>query len=991
MAQLVRAADWRGHPLGPIKGWSQPLRFALNLCLGSNIPTAIYWGPELIMLYNDPWARVLADRHPDALGRPAQAIWADIWNIIGSQLSGVMETGQGFSAYNRMLPIQSGGEPRETYWNYSFTPIRDEYGKVVGILHQGNETTQTVVSQQLRVAEIERFRELVDQAPGAIALLHEPGHVFELANEAYCELTGRHDLIGRSVGEVLPETKRQGFVDLLDRVISTGEAYRGDSVPIEFDRGPDRPPERRILDFLYQPLIDSSGKVTDIFIEANDVTEKIEAVEALREANETQRFVHALSEHQRDLDSAETVMDFTARAIARQIGADRAGFLRVTEPDEQLDFPAGWTNERLPVLAGSVAADSISPLALGRFRRGDTLVVHDVERQSDLVGRARLGLSPAGIAVPLMRGGRWVASLYVSQAAPREWRQDEIALVEAVAETTWDSVERVEAVKALRESESKFRAITNSIDHMVWSTRPDGYHDFYNDRWYEFTGVPYGSTDGERWNGVFHPEDQPRAWRLWQHCLETGEPYHIEYRLRHHDGEYRWVLGRAQPMRDDSGAITRWFGTCTDIQEIVDAREVLARSREELEEAIGERTRQLMDAEAKLRQAQKMEAVGQLTGGIAHDFNNMLAVVIGALDLMQRRIERGEGDVRRYVAAAQDGAERAASLTRRLLAFSRQSPLAPQSIDVAAMVDGMADLLTRTLGESIRVETAIDADSWSVIADPSQLENSIVNLAVNARDAMPLGGLVRIAATNCRMDETQCAGRDLPPGDYVEICVSDTGCGMAEAVAARAFDPFFTTKEVGKGTGLGLSQIFGFARQSGGDVRIDSEPGEGTSIRLLLPRDRRAAHRGGDARVQPGPATGGSETVLLVEDEDRVRAYSAEALRDLGYTVLEAGDGGEALRIIAGGAEPDLLFTDVIMPGMTGRALAEQAHRRLPGLKLLYTSGYTRDAMDQARSIEPAALVLPKPFGVNDLARAIRHALDEAPVNKSVDAEALDD
>ncbi|MCR5870805.1 ATP-binding protein [Sphingomonas sp. J344] len=335
---------------------------------------------------------------------------------------------------------------------------------------------------------------------------------------------------------------------------------------------------------------------------------------------------------------------------------------------------------------------------------------------------------------------------------------------------------------------------------------------------------------------MFHPDDQARAWEVWRGCLATGAPYHIEYRLRHHSGVYRWVLGRAQAVRDENGTITRWFGTCTDIQDIVDAREVLARSRHELEQAVEERTGQLMIAEERLRQAHKMEAVGQLTGGIAHDFNNMLAVIIGSLDMLERRIAQGATDLDRYIVAAKDGATRAAALTQRLLGFARQQPLAPVALDINALVSGMIDLLMRTLGEKVTVETRLQSQLATALADPNLLENVILNLSVNARDAMPDGGRLTIETANETLDAAAAGELGLAPGDYVALTVADTGSGMSDEVAARAFDPFFTTKGVGKGTGLGLSQVFGFARQSGGHVAIDTAPGRGTRVTLLLPR-----------------------------------------------------------------------------------------------------------------------------------------------------------
>jgi PAS domain S-box-containing protein len=639
---------------------------------------------------------------------------------------------------------------------------------------------------------------------------------------------------------------------------------------------------------------------------------------------------------------------------------------------ETIRFGPSATRGKLPLLHGSIPVQGIGAAAIQAYRAGQTLISHDTGRDPSLDDSDISQRAAAVIGVPLLRGGEWVASMFVNHANPRQWTPDEIAFIEAVAEMSWDAVERAGALVALRGSEEKFRAIANSIDPMVWSTLPDGYHDYYNDRWYEFTGAPYGSTDGEGWADMFHPDDQQRTWALWRHCLATGEPYHIEYRLRHHSGTYRWVLGRAQPVRDDAGRIIRWFGTCTDIQEIVDAREVLARSREELEAAIHERTQQLMQAEQQLRQAQKMEAVGQLTGGIAHDFNNMLAVVIGALDLLERRIAQGRTDVDRYVVAARDGATRAAALTQRLLAFSRQQPLAPTPVDANVMVEGMIELLVRTLGEAIAVETRLASKLRPALADPNQLENAILNLCVNGRDAMAGGGRLTIETSNVPVDMAEAQALGVEPGDYIAIAVSDTGSGMLPEVAARAFDPFFTTKGVGKGTGLGLSQVFGFVRQSGGTVRIDTEQGRGTKVSLYLPAyegELDAAAQAADVaeaeRGHPG------EIVMVVEDEERVRSYSVEALRELGYAVVSAPDGPEALRMIDKGQRVSLLFTDVVMPEMSGRELARRARARLPKLKVLLTSGYTPDIAGLDESI------LTKPFDIDKLARRVRAALDE--------------
>ncbi len=397
-------------------------------------------------------------------------------------------------------------------------------------------------------------------------------------------------------------------------------------------------------------------------------------------------------------------------------------------------------------------------------------------------------------------------------------------------------------------------------------------------------------------------------------------------------------------------------------------------------EQLAEATVAAQTAESKVRQLQKMEAVGQLTGGIAHDFNNMLAVVIGALNLMQRRIARGNADIGRYIEAAMDGATRAAGLTQRLLAFSRQQPLAPETIDANRMMAGINDLLVRTLGEAVHLELVLGAGLWTCRADLNELENVVLNLAVNARDAMPDGGKLTIETANTHIDEAYARDAEIAAGHYVMIAVSDTGTGMPPEVIARAFEPFFTTKGVGQGTGLGLSQVFGFVRQSAGHVRIYSEVGHGTTMKIYLPRDYGEGTAAGKRKVAgaTGPLPGGrsEEIVLVVEDEDRVRSLSTEALRELGYTVVHAGNGGEALEIIESGQHVTLLFTDIVMPDMTGRQLADRAKNALPDLKVIYTTGYTRNAVVHNGTLDPGVHFLPKPFGIDQLGLIVRQVLD---------------
>jgi nitrogen-specific signal transduction histidine kinase/CheY-like chemotaxis protein len=381
----------------------------------------------------------------------------------------------------------------------------------------------------------------------------------------------------------------------------------------------------------------------------------------------------------------------------------------------------------------------------------------------------------------------------------------------------------------------------------------------------------------------------------------------------------------------------------------------------------------------QLRQSQKMEAIGQLTGGLAHDFNNMLAVIVGSLNLTKRRLARGETDVVRYLDSAMDGAERATKLTNRLLAFSRQQPLAPVALDPNRMVAGMAELLRGTLSDNVVLETVLAGGLWRALADPNQLENSILNIAINARDAMPDGGKLTIETSNAFLDDDYATAHfGVAAGQYVLISVTDTGMGMAPDVASKVFEPFFTTKPPGKGTGLGLSQVFGFVKQSGGHAAVYSELGRGTTIKVYLPRSYRENEARGTSRVavEAFPAGKASEIVLVAEDDERVIQLTVDTLRELGYTVLHADSGAAALAQLDASPHIDLLFTDIVMPGMDGRKLAEEALRRRPDLKVLFTTGYAPNSVVHNGTLDYGEDLIGKPYSIDQLANKIRDVLD---------------
>ena len=406
--------------------------------------------------------------------------------------------------------------------------------------------------------------------------------------------------------------------------------------------------------------------------------------------------------------------------------------------------------------------------------------------------------------------------------------------------------------------------------------------------------------------------------------------------------------------------------------------ETAQRANQTLEQRVEERTKDLEAAHEALRQSQKMETVGQLTGGIAHDFNNLLQIVNGNLDLLRQKLPDDSAHLKRYADRAFTGADRAATLTQRLLAFSRRQPLAPKALDINRLIPGMSELLHRTLGETIEIEAVLTPRLWTVEADPYQLENAILNLAINARDAMPEGGKVTIETQNTHLDHSYSAQNpEVAVGQYAVICISDTGIGMDKETAAKAIEPFFTTKEVGRGTGLGLSMVYGFVKQSGGHIKIYSEPGEGTTVKMYLPR---LLGKFDEPAEEPGPRSieaQGEETILVCEDDEDVRAYSAEVLRELGYRVLEAADGPGALAILEANGHIDLLFTDVVLPGgMSGAVLATEAAKLQPGIKMLFTTGYARNAIVHHGRLDPGVDLITKPFSYADLAARVRDILD---------------
>ncbi len=492
------------------------------------------------------------------------------------------------------------------------------------------------------------------------------------------------------------------------------------------------------------------------------------------------------------------------------------------------------------------------------------------------------------------------------------------------------------------------------VDYAIFMLDPAGNVASWNPGAQRIKGYERDEIVGEHFSRFYTEGDRASDLpaRALAAAAETGR-YEMEGRRVRKDGTIFWASVFITAIRDQAGELIGFAKITRDLTE--------RRASEE-----------------RLRQAQRMEAIGQLTGGIAHDFNNLLTVITGNIEALQRRLaERDEPRLERLASAAQRGAERGALLVHRLLAFSRSQPLEPKSISINSLITGMSDMLRRTLGETIMIETVHAGGLWPTFVDATELESALLNLAINARDAMPDGGRLTIEAANVFLDETYAAEVEITPGQYVGIFVSDTGTGMPPDVIAKAFEPFFTTKELGAGTGLGLSQVYGFIRQSGGHVKIYSEVGAGTTVKLYLQRHIEPSAKAEPAGTGPATPQGHGETILVVEDDGDVRAFTVEMLKELGYNVLAVTDGSSALRMLDAHREIMLLFTDVGLPGgMNGRQVADEAQRRRNNLKVLFTSGYARNAIVHHGRLDPGVELLSKPFTYASLGARVRRVLD---------------
>ena len=637
----------------------------------------------------------------------------------------------------------------------------------------------------------------------------------------------------------------------------------------------------------------------------------------------------------------------------------------------EVDLTTGFRNRRSPEY---LQIHGLPPEAVDESHEDWVRRMHPEDREATekkfrdaVAGSVRDYTAQYRIIRPSDGETRWIS---VKSTIERDEEGKALRLVGAHTDVT----EQVMAERALRQSEERYRKLADQLAELnatlaqrveektrerdrIWNvsqdllvvTDRDGVWQTVNPAWTKTLGWSEAELLNRTSEWLEHPDDNEIT-RAQVKKLGAGQATtRFESRFRHKDGSYRWLS---------------WTGVSDKDRNYAVARDVTA------EKAASER---LKATEEALRQSQKMEAVGQLTGGIAHDFNNLLTGIVGSLDLLQTRLNQGRIDnVARYINAAMTSANRAAALTHRLLAFARRQPLIPKGVDVNQLVVSLEDLLRRTIGEAIDLEIAASDDLWWTLCDPNQLESALLNLAINARDAMPDGGKLTVTTANARLDSVTADTPALSPGDYVCIEVTDSGVGMSAEVAARAFDPFFTTKPIGQGTGLGLSMIYGFARQSNGHVTLASRLGHGTSVKLYLPRHQGDSAVEHTAAVKAAEHAATGETVLVVEDEPVVRGVILEILHDQGYRTLEAADGPSGLRILRKDKRIDLLITDVGLPGMNGRQLADQARETRPDLKILFITGYAESVAIADGFLQPGMEMITKPFDLDNLSRRIR-------------------
>lgn len=927
----MRSHDWAGSSLGAPETWPESLQAIVRLVLASRTPQFIAWGARLCLLFNDAYLDVLGERQARALGIPLQEVWSDLWPDIEPLVKRAL-AGESLSYENAPFTLLRNGTHETAWFSFTYTPIRDAEGVVNGFHCALADTTNHVLLERERKRQTERLYSLFEQTPSFMAVTTGPNHVYELANAAYLRFVGQRELVGKSVKEVFPELAGQGYLEILDKVYQTGEPFTGRKLTVRLQRQPGGPLDTIFIDFVFQPIRDARGAVNGIFIEGYDATEHQRAEERLRQSEEEAR------EAARLVSTEQSRLNALLEAVPVGISfADAAGKIVLGNAENRRmwgDYPQPENVDEYRGWKGWWADQSerdgrrIEPheWGLARALRGDE-VLNDI-----------IEIEPFG-----MPGTRRTILLRASPV------RDEAGDIVGGVVAQMDISERVRSETALRESEAKFRTITDAMPQMVWSTRPDGYHDFYNSRWYDFTGVPEGSTDGDAWNGMFHPDDQGRAGDLWRRCLQTGQPYEIEYRLRHRSGQYRWVLGRALPVRHEDGRIMRWMGTCTDIHE-----------------------QKLAQEELKESDRRKDEFLAML----AHELRNPLAPISAAADLLavlpgaDKRLQH-VGDViarqARHMTELVDDLLDVSRVTRGLVAL-RMEPVDIKAV-VAEAIEQVRPLV-ESRGHELNIHLPLE--NGAVSGEKKRLVQVLANLLSNAAKYTPNGGRIDLAL---QLE----AGR-------VEIRVLDNGIGMSPQLVERVFELFSqgerTADRTQGGLGIGLALVKSLVELQGGNVHAHSKGiGMGSEFVVSLPRIAHPDEQretSGAAAVSAGSAA--ARRVLLVDDNVDSADMLGMLLTAAGYEVAVEYHSAKALER-APAFRPHVCLFDIGLPDIDGHELARR-FRALPGMeavRLVALSGYGQQQDKDASLAAGFACHLVKPVSTAELLKVLnRFAQQEA-------------
>ncbi|MFH6782173.1 ATP-binding protein [Methylobacterium sp. MA0201] len=822
------------------------------------------------------------------------------------------------------------------------------------------------------------FRRLFADSPTPQLVLAPDAPRFTIieVNAAYLTATmrTREGLIGRALFDAFPDNPDDTVLRAsLKRVLATRAPDA--MLDLRYDiAGPDGTFEQRWWNPLNAPVIGEHGEVEAIIHQSTDVTLQRRTEAALRASEARLRFLGDLDEGMRGADDAPAAMQTAATLLAGRLGASRCAYADVDADGDRFVIRNDYAAPGIATSTGTYSLNLFGPRAAAEMRGGRTLVVRDVLGEL-APGEGRETFLAIGIGAlvccPLVRDGRLAAMMAVHQDIARDWRADEVALVRTVVERCWAHVERVAAEARLRESEERLRLATEHAEIGFWDVDPIRDRLIWPPRVKAMFGISPDIEVSMRdfYNGL-HADDRAATATAYAGATDPTlrALYDVEYRtVGKEDGVVRWVAAKGRGMFEGDRCV-RVLGTAIEITARKAVEEQLRNLNETLELKVAEEVAERAKAEDALQQAQKMEAVGQLTGGVAHDFNNLLTIIKSSTDLLRNPGLTDERR-RRYVDAISDTVDRAARLTGQLLAFARRQPHKREVFDTVGRVHAISEMLRTLVGSRIAVLADLPPEPCFVETDATQFDTALVNLAVNARDAMREEGTltIQVLAIDALPRIRGKAGSAIK---HVAVTMTDTGVGIPADRLSRIFEPFYTTKEVGKGTGLGLSQTYGFVKQSGGDIAVESEVGHGTTFTLYLPMVEGLTETAGAPMVRESesPRTGHGRRVLVVEDNVDVGTFSTQLLQDLGYDTIWAANGDEALCLIDEVGGFDAVFSNVVMPGMSGVELGLAIRKRCPGLPVVLTSGYSHVLAEEGRH---GFELLQKPYAAEELSRVL--------------------